>query len=103
MSTPIESIAPLWSVFPSEAGKLGSDVSSSASPLFADIFASAIEDVKVTDQEKNHAEYLLATGQLDNPAELMTALSNAELSASLLVQLRNRSLDAYNELMRIGL
>ena len=54
-------------------------------------------------QEKNRAEYLLATGQLDNPAELTIAGTKAQLSVDLLVQLRNKALDAYTELNRISL
>ena len=71
--------------------------------LFADIFQSAIDSVKETDAEKNHTEYLLATGQLDNPMELMIDINQASASANLLVQLRNKALDAYSELMRISL
>lgn len=71
--------------------------------IFADLFESAINDVKQTDAEKNQAEYLLATGQLDNPAQLTIAATKAELSVELLVQLRNKALDAYSELMRMNL
>ena len=67
------------------------------------IFKSAIENVRATDDEKNKAEYLLATGQLDNPAELTIAATKAATAVSLLVQLRNKALDAYNELMRINI
>lgn len=70
---------------------------------FADMFQSAIENVKETDAEKNHAEYLLSTGQLDNPAELTIAATKAQTSVELLVQLRSKALEAYNELMRINL
>lgn len=71
--------------------------------IFSDIFGAAIDAVKETDAEKNHAEYLLATGQLDNPAELTIATTKAQMSVELLVQLRNKALEAYSEVMRIGL
>ncbi len=70
---------------------------------FSDIFKSAIENVKTTDEAKNEAQYLLATGQLDNPATLTIAATQAAVSVELLVELRNRALDAYSELMRISL
>ena len=70
---------------------------------FTDIFHSAVEAVKETDAEKTQMEYLMATGQLDNPALLTIASTKAQLSVDLLVQLRNKSMDAYNELMRINL
>lgn len=70
---------------------------------FADIFQSAVENVRETDAAKNEAEYQLATGQLDNPAELTIAATQAAMSVELLVQLRNKALDAYSELMRISM
>ncbi len=102
MSTVIEGIAPLWSTFPGHETSTSSK-GDFAGNLFSDIFSSAIENVKETDEAKNQAEYLMATGQLDNPAELMIASTKAQISVDLLVQLRNKSLDAYNELMRIGM
>ena len=71
--------------------------------LFADIFQSAIDDVKETEAAKNDAQYRLATGQVDNPAEVTIAAIQWTTSVELLVQLRTRALDAYNELMRISL
>ena len=70
---------------------------------FTDIFQTAIDSVKETDAEKNQMEYLMATGQLDNPALLTIASTKAQLSVELLVQLRNKSMDAYNELVRMNL
>ena len=70
---------------------------------FADIFQSAIDNVRQTDAEKVQAQYLLATGQLDNPAVATIAATKNELAVNLLVQLRNKALDAYSELTRISL
>ncbi len=97
MFTPIQGIMPLDTNL---LGKVEKPMENGQS-MFADVFQSAINNVVQTDTEKNQAEYLLATGQLDNPAELTTALSKAQTSVELLVQLRNKSLESYNELMRI--
>lgn len=101
-STPIQSIAPLWATFPT-LGESTPEQQGGGGGIFADIFQSAIENVKQTEAEKNHQEYLLATGQLDNPADLTTALTKASMSVDLLIQLRNKALDAYSELNRINL
>lgn len=99
--TPLEGIQPLWSVFPGESAE---KTSSELQPgMFAEIYQSAIDNVKTTDGEKNRLEYLLATGQLDNPAELTIASTQAGAAVDLLIQLRNKALDAYSELMRINL
>lgn len=98
---PLEGIQPLWSVFPGESTE---KASSQLQPgMFAEIYQSAIDNVKTTDAEKNRLEYLLATGQLDNPAELTIASTQAGTAVDLLIQLRNKALDAYSELMRINL
>lgn len=96
-------IQPLWDAFPSVSGKTQDNTGEAGAGVFADIFQTAIDNVKTTDAEKNQAEYLLATGQLDDPAELTIASTKAQLSVDLLVQLRNKALDAYSELTRISL
>ncbi len=73
-----------------------------APSMFADIFQSAIENVRQTDAEKNQQEYLLSVGELDNPAELTISATKAQTAVELLVQLRSKSLEAYNEIMRIS-
>lgn len=95
-------ILPLWGEL---SGEKTSNVSESQGPSlpFADVFRSAVENVKETDAAKNQAQYLMATGQLDNPAELTIAQTQAAMSVELLVQLRNKALDAYSELMRISM
>lgn len=96
-------IKPLWNTFPAVGVEQQDSANGSGTGLFADIFQTAIDNVKTTDAEKNQAEYLLATGQLDNPAELTIASTKAQLSVDMLVQLRNKALDAYSELTRISL
>ena len=94
---PIENAAALGGTQRAANGSAGTD------GMFADIFKSAIDNVKTTDQEKNEAQYLLATGQMDNPAEATIATTKAAAAVELLVQLRNKALDAYSELTRINL
>ncbi len=74
-----------------------------AGATFADILTSAVENVKTTDVEKNELEYLLAVGELDNPAELTIATTKAQTAVELLTQLRTRTLDSYNELIRMSI
>lgn len=69
---------------------------------FKDIFMSAINDVKTTEDELAKAEYLFSTGQLDDPHTLTIASTKAQTSVDMLVQLRNKALEAYNEIMRIN-
>lgn len=76
---------------------------SSQQSMFRTIFENAVNDVKDTEQNLSQQQYLLATGQVDDPHTVQIAASEAQLSTNMLVQLRNKTLDAYNELMRISL
>ena len=70
---------------------------------FKNVFKDAISDVKTSEAELQKQQYLLATGQIDNPHAVPIAAAKAQLSIDMLVQLRNKSIEAYNELMRINL
>ncbi len=74
-----------------------------AGASFSDILTSAVENVKVTDAEKNEMEYLLAVGELDNPAELTIATAKAQTAVELLTQLRTKTMDSYNEIIRMSI
>ena len=45
----------------------------------------------------------LAAGQTDNVHQVMMALGKAEVSFNYLLEVRNRLLDAYKEVMRMGI
>lgn len=70
---------------------------------FKDIFSNMIQNVDETEKNLEQKEYLLATGQLDDVHTVTIAASQAQLAVDMLVQMRNKAVDAYNELMRIGL
>ena len=101
----MNTIQPLWEQMPLQGirPEQTTETPDKSGGAFTDIFQSAIDAVKETDAEKTQMEYLMATGQLDNPALLTIASTKAQLSVDLLVQLRNKSMDAYNELMRISM
>ena len=100
------SIQSLWTEMPLNRTRTTEEVPAAPKQLqtpFSDIFRTAIDAVKETDAERVQTEYLLSTGQLDNPALATIASTKAQLSVDLLVQLRSKSLEAYNELMRISI
>lgn len=101
--TELSGIQPLLGeLYNNDALKIVSDVPENGSS-FLDIFTSAIENVKTTDQEKNQMEYLLAVGELDNPAQLTIATTKAQVAVELLVQLRTQALSAHSEIMRMSI
>jgi len=97
----MNAIQPLWDQMPLSAERTTRTPGVGAP--FTDIFETAIDAVKETDAESAQMEYLMATGQLDNPSLALIAQYKATSAVDLLVQLRNKSMEAYNELMRISL
>lgn len=101
MNANIQPIAPLWESFPTSRVQ-ETEKSAQGGSIFADIFKSAIENVREAEDVVAKAEYQLSTGTLDNPAELSLQLYKANTAMNLLVQLRQKALDAYSELSRIS-
>lgn len=75
--------------------------SSAQSSGFADIFRSAVDTVKDTENTLANEQYLLATGQSDDPSSVTIAASEAQMSVELLVNLRNKALESYNTLINM--
>lgn len=97
--TPIQ---PLWSPALTAPKAETEQTATAAGSMFADVFRSAVQNVRQTNDQQVKLEYQLATGQIDNPALVTTAITKATTAVELLMQMRNHAVDAYNELMRIS-
>ncbi|MFT4106032.1 MAG: flagellar hook-basal body complex protein FliE [Lacrimispora sp.] len=97
--TPIVPMEPLGSIGNEKKVTAGRD----GSPDFRDIFKEAIQSVKSTDENLMVQEYLLSTGQIDDPHTVPAAAAQAQLSVEFLASLRTKALEAYNEIIRIGI
>ncbi|NLG93272.1 MAG: flagellar hook-basal body complex protein FliE [Clostridiales bacterium] len=96
--TPIESVNSIAKL--DDSDKVSSSQSSGLP--FQSLFQDAIQNVKDTDSVLNQELVKLTTGQSDNLHDIIIASTKASLSVQMLVQLRNKALDAYNEVMRMG-
>lgn len=76
----------------------GAEGLSSFKNMVQELFADTSDALK----EREEQQYLLATGQTNNPHLAVIAAAKAQLSVDMLVQLRNKSLEAYNELIRMS-
>lgn len=70
--------------------------------LFKDIFKNTINQVKEAEADVEAKQYLLATGQLDDAHVLPIAEAKAGLTLDVLIGLRNKTLESYNELIKIS-
>lgn len=80
----------------------GAMAANAEATLFKDLFKNAIDEVKTTQYDVEHKQYLLATGQLDDAHTLPIAEAKAGLSLDILITLRNKTLESYNELMKMS-
>ena len=69
---------------------------------FKSIFNNALDNYVETENKVNEDIYKLSTGESDDLHNLMINTKQAELSLDLVIQLRNKTLDAYNEIMSMG-
>ena len=70
--------------------------------LFKDIFKNALNQVKETQADVEYKQYLLSTGQLDDAHTLPIAEAKAGLSLDVLIALRNKTVESYNELIKMS-
>jgi flagellar hook-basal body complex protein FliE len=69
---------------------------------FGEILQSSIEEVNRLQQAADNAIEELTVGKTKNIHETMIALEKAEVSFKLMLQVRNKILEAYQEVMRMG-
>lgn len=70
--------------------------------LFKDIFKNTVNQVREAEADVEYKQYLLATGQLDDAHTLPIAEAKAGLTMDVLISLRNKTLESYNELIKIN-
>ncbi|WP_313341608.1 flagellar hook-basal body complex protein FliE [Sedimentibacter sp.] len=70
--------------------------------LFKSIFEGALNNYVDAEAQVDEDIYKLSVGESDDLHNLMINTKKAEMSLDLVIQLRNKALDAYNEIMRMG-
>lgn len=98
----IQPILPIQSL--QGASKIGQSTPAQpdSSVPFQSLFEEALSNVKESSAASEQEVYNMVTGQSDNLHDIMIRSTQATLSVELFVQLRNKALDAYNEVMRMG-
>ena len=95
----------LWSM-----GKMGGGLTqtqtmpslNAEASLFKDVFKNTVNQVRETQADVEYKQYLLSTGQLDDAHTLPIAEAKASLSLDVLITLRNKTLESYNELIKMN-
>ncbi len=70
--------------------------------LFADVLSQTIQQVYDTQADVEEKQYLLAAGKLDDAHSLPVAQAQAAISLDVLISLRNKTLESYNELLKMN-
>ncbi len=69
---------------------------------FRNVLSETIGNVQATDEVLAKEQYLFATGQSQDTHSLNIAATQAQISLELLTSIRDRSLESYNELIRMS-
>ena len=70
--------------------------------LFQSVFKDTVGRVKETQADVENKQYLLMTGQLDDAHTLPIAEAKAGIALDVLITLRNKTIESYNELIKIN-
>ncbi len=70
---------------------------------FKSIFENALNNYVEAETQVDEDIYKISVGESDDLHNLMINTKKAEMSLELVIQLRNKALDAYNEIMRMGI
>lgn len=99
----IEPIQPIKGINQIAELSKSENVTEKGNSLFKSIFDNALNDYISAEKQVDEDIYKLSTGESDDVHNLMINTQKAELSLDLMIQLRNKTLDAYNEIMRMNL
>lgn len=69
---------------------------------FKNMFEQAVQNVKDTDSVLQQEVVKAVSGETDDLHNLNIASTKASLALDTLIQIRNKALEAYNEIMRMG-
>lgn len=94
--TPMKS----WKLEPDHASRERAQETAGAQ-MFKSVFDNAVKNVAETQADVENKQYLLATGQLEDAHSLPIAEAKAQISLDLMISLRNKSMEAYNELIKM--
>ena len=70
---------------------------------FGDFLKESIKEVNQLQNEADKSMTDFATGQTKDIHEVMMSVQKADLSFKLMQQIRNKLVDAYREIMRMGI
>lgn len=83
------------------------DITKASAPIgndlpFSSVFQSAVKNVQETDAVAKQDTYKMMLGEMDDLHTVQINKEKAFAAVQLLMQVRNKALDAYNEIMRMG-
>jgi flagellar hook-basal body complex protein FliE len=95
-------IEPINQIKPIQIDELNKPKEKHNGLTFKSIFDTAIDNYKNAEAETDKDIYKLSIGETDDLHNLMINTQKAQISLDLVLQLRNKALEAYNEIMRMG-
>lgn len=95
-------VLPTLPTLPAGAGAPAAGAGAVAGPDFGDVMANAIENVTAAQAKADRLAVDAATGQLSDVHDYMIAATEASLATELTVAVRNKAVEAFNQIMSMG-
>jgi flagellar hook-basal body complex protein FliE len=71
------------------------------SPAFGDMFSSFLKDVNEMQVKADQSIQKMVTGEVKDVHQVMLAVGEAKVAFNLLLEIRNKTMEAYQEVMRM--
>jgi flagellar hook-basal body complex protein FliE len=102
MVNQIQSIQPLGSFFETPSREHSGQIDVNA-PTFLDVFKTMVGQANETQMIKSNDMLDLMLGNVDDLERVQTNITKAQIAMELLTNTRNAALDAYNEIIKMGI
>jgi flagellar hook-basal body complex protein FliE len=70
-------------------------------PSFGDMFSSFLKDVNSMQMKADQSIQKMVTGEIKDVHQVMLAVGEAKVAFNLLLEIRNKTMEAYQEVMRM--
>jgi len=70
-------------------------------PSFQDMFSGFLKDVNEMQHKSDQSVQKMMTGEIKDVHQVMLAVGEAKVAFNLLLEIRNKTMDAYQEIMKM--
>jgi len=97
----IDGIQGLTPTTPTELDPKVASVGNSDAPKFDDMLKGFLKDVNQMQNNADQSIQKMVSGEIKDVHQVMLAVEEAKVAFNMMLEIRNKTMDAYNELIRM--